>query len=74
MNSSFSTMRRSMLATSMPRFGFATMEKTFLASDLKIVKRPVLKEKPGPDHVYAFGAIQTDYMLEIDFDLMNGGW
>ena len=57
-----------------PRFGFATMEKTFLADDLQFIERKELKEKPGPDHVYQFGAIQTDYMLEVDFDLHNGGW
>jgi len=50
------------------------MEKTFLASDLQIQPRPVLKEKPGPDHVYAFGAIQTDHMLEVDYDYNHGGW
>ena len=53
---------------------FATKEKTFLASDLQIETRSQLKEKPGKDHVYAFGAVQTDYMLEVDFDLANGGW
>ena len=53
---------------------FATMEKTFQASDLQIHLREELKEKPGPDHVYAFGAVQTDYMLEVDFDMQNGGW
>ena len=53
---------------------FATKEKTFLASDLQIFKRQELKEKPGPDHVYAFSALQTDHMLEIDYDHQNGGW
>ena len=24
--------------------------------------------------MYQFGALQTDYMLEIDYDLHNGGW
>jgi|TARA_B110000285_G_C14919108_1_gene511700 hypothetical protein len=33
-----------------------------------------LKEKPPADHVYAFGALSTDYMLEIDYDFYNGGW
>lgn len=57
------------------RMQFATTkEKTFLASDLKIERRQQLKEKPGPEHQYAFGALQTDYMLEVDFDLANGGW
>ena len=50
------------------------MEKTFLANDLQIIKREELKEKPDKDHVYAFGAVSTDYMLEVDFDLHNGGW
>ena len=50
------------------------MEKTFLASDLSITKREVLKPKPEKDHTYLFGAIQTDYMLECDYDLHNGGW
>ncbi len=57
-----------------PRAGFAIMEKTFLANDLQIIKREELKEKPDKDHVYAFGAVSTDYMLEVDFDLHNGGW
>ena len=71
-------MRRSMMANSLVNrpaaFGFATMEKTFLASDLQIHPREELKEKPGPDHQYAFGAVQTDHMLEIDYDHTNGGW
>jgi branched-chain amino acid aminotransferase len=50
------------------------MEKTFLASDLQFEERKDLKPKPGPDHVYAFGAIQTDYMLEVNYDKHNGGW
>ena len=54
--------------------GFATMEKTFLASDMKIKLREKLLEKPGPDHSYSFGAIATDHMLEIDYDYTNGGW
>jgi len=33
-----------------------------------------LKPKPAKDHVYAFGAIATDHMLEIDYDRENGGW
>jgi len=33
-----------------PRFGFTTMEKTFLADDLQIIERKELKPKPGPDH------------------------
>lgn len=33
-----------------------------------------LKPKPAADHVYAFGALSTDYMLEIDYDFHNGGW
>ena len=53
---------------------FATMEKTFLAEDLQIRKREQLKEKPGPDHQYTFGGISTDHMLEIDYDVRNGGW
>jgi len=53
---------------------FATKEKTFLARDMKFEERKDLKEKPGPDHTYLFGALQTDYMLEVDYDLENGGW
>ena len=52
----------------------ATYEKTFMADDIQIVPRANLKPKPGPDHQYAFGGIQTDYMLEIDYDNENGGW
>lgn len=56
------------------RFAFATHEQTFLASDLQIHRREELKEKPGPEHQYAFGAVSTDYMLECDYDYRNGGW
>ena len=45
-----------------------------MADDLVINERKVLKEKPGPDHQYTFGGLTTDYMLEIDYDLDNGGW
>lgn len=53
---------------------FSTYEKTFMADDLIIKERKVLKEKPGPDHAYTFGGITTDYMLEINYDRENGGW
>lgn len=33
-----------------------------------------MKPKPSKDHQYTFGGISTDHMLEIDFDLKNGGW
>ena len=33
-----------------------------------------IKPKPDKDHVYAFGGLTTDYMLEIDYDYSNGGW
>jgi len=52
----------------------ATMEKTFLASDLVIEKHPDPKPLPPADHQYLFGAITTNYMLEIDYDFANGGW
>ena len=45
-----------------------------MADDLVINERKVLKEKPGADHQYTFGGLTTDYMLEIDYDLDNGGW
>lgn len=44
------------------------------AKDLVIQKRKELLPKPGPDHQYAFGALTTDHMLEIDYDHLNGGW
>ena len=46
------------------------------AKDLVINKRADkdLLEKPGPDHQYAFGALSTDHMLEINYDVENGGW
>lgn len=53
---------------------FATTEKTFMASEMTIHRTDELKPKPPADHVYAFGALQTDYMLEIDYDYSNGGW
>ncbi len=42
--------------------------------DLTVVQRKDLKPKPGADHQYTFGGISTDYMLEIDYDVHNGGW
>jgi hypothetical protein len=51
-----------------------TYEKTFMADDLVIKRTTDLKPKPAADHVYAFGALATDYMLEIDYDYDNGGW
>lgn len=60
----------------MPFRAFATTEKTFMASNM-VVERIApenLKPKPAADHVYAFGALSTDYMLEIDYDFHNGGW
>ena len=53
---------------------FATLENTFSAADLKFEPSKTLKAKPGPDHVYMFGGITTDYMLDIDYDKDNGGW
>ena len=34
----------------------------------------MLKPKPAADHQYTFGGLSTDYMLEIDYDVHNGGW
>ena len=50
------------------------MEKTFLANDLELNLSKNLKPKPGPDHQYLFGGITTDHMLEVDYDVNNGGW
>lgn len=33
-----------------------------------------MKEKPPKDFAYTFGGVSTDYMLEIDYDIENGGW
>jgi hypothetical protein len=72
-----------MLAKSLTRFrqspivharAFGVYEKTFMADDLQFRERAVLKDKPSADHVYTFGGITTDYMLEIDYDRENGGW
>lgn len=38
------------------------------------MKRNELKPKPPADHQYVFGGVSTDYMLEIDYDIENGGW
>ena len=65
--SSFSSALRRCYTTS-------TYEKTFMADDLVIKPATDLKAKPAADHTYAFGALQTDYMLEIDYDYDNGGW
>jgi branched-chain amino acid aminotransferase len=53
---------------------FSALENTFSASDLRFEPSKTLKVKPGPDHVYQFGGITTDYMLDIDYDKENGGW
>jgi hypothetical protein len=55
---------------------FGVFEKTFMANDLIFKPMPdsEKKPKPGPEHQYIFGGIQTDYMLEIDYDRENGGW
>ena len=45
-----------------------------MANDLKIFPAKQLKQKPGPDHIYTFGGVTTDYMLDIDYDKSNGGW
>jgi hypothetical protein len=63
-----------MFAKSFPLRTMATLEKTFLASDLEILDHPNKKSKPGPEHQYSFGGITTDYMLECNFDRQNGGW
>lgn len=55
MSSNFGQMRRSMQMIQQPRFGFATMEKTFLSDDLQVNLRADPKPKPGPDHLYLFG-------------------
>ncbi len=41
---------------------------------MKVVERETLLAKPPADHTYVFGALQTDYMLDIDYDIDNGGW
>ena len=45
---------------------------SFKASDLIIWEREEKKEKPGPDHVYQFGHIMTDHILECDWDSKTG--
>jgi hypothetical protein len=42
--------------------------------DLVFVERKQLKEKPAKDFAYTFGGTSTDYMLECDYDVENGGW
>ena len=56
------------------RRSFATLQNTFTARDLKFFPTTELKPKPGPDHLYTFGGLTTDYMLDIDYDKSNGGW
>jgi hypothetical protein len=53
---------------------FATTEQSFMAADLGFEERKELKTKPEKDHVYQFGGLMTDYMLEVDYDYSNGGW
>ena len=33
-----------------------------------------MKPKPASDFSYTFGGMSTDYILEIDYDIENGGW
>ena len=44
---------------------------SFTATDLSIERSTSLKTKP--DDIGSFGVF-TDHMLEIDFDVANGGW
>lgn len=62
------------LRTSTASRRFSTLESSFRAEDLKFYPTETPKAKPGPDHVYMFGGITTDYMLDIDYDKDNGGW
>ncbi len=39
-----------------------------------INKKKDLKTKPAVDHQYTFGGLSTDYMIDIDYDVHNGGW
>lgn len=47
---------------------------SFFRKDLQVIKRDQLKTKPPADHQYVFGGLTTDYILEIDYDMQNGGW
>lgn len=62
------------LRTSATLRRMSTLENSFRAEDLKFFPTTTPKAKPGPDHVYMFGGITTDYMLDIDYDKDNGGW
>lgn len=62
------------LKNSVKCFSANIYEKTFMSKDLVIIPSKTLKQKPSADHVYAFGGITTDHMLEIDYDRDNGGW
>lgn len=53
---------------------FAVTEESFMARDLVFEESKELKPKPASDHVYTFGGLTTDYMLEIDYNYANGGW
>lgn len=67
-------MTRSMPLMAAPVRNFTTTSGSFMASDMTIERREECKEKPGPEHVYAFGGLSTDYMLEVDYSFRNGGW
>ena len=56
--------------------GFHTMSKreAFYARDLEITLKKDPTPKPGADHTYTFGGVTTDHMLEVDYDMRNGGW
>jgi len=71
-----SLLKMSRRANCLPYRAFTTTEKTFMADQMIIehMDPKDLKPKPDKDHVYAFGALSTDYRLEIDYDYSNGGW
>ena len=76
MNSFSSLANRQLTSLASRSFGFESVVKqeTFFAKDLIIEKKKEHLPKPGDDHVYTFGGLTTDYMLEIDYDKQNGGW
>lgn len=41
---------------------------------MEFIERKELLPKPPKDHKYVFGALATDYMFEVDWDINNGGW
>mmetsp|Transcript_13666 Transcript_13666/g.15330 ORF Transcript_13666/g.15330 Transcript_13666/m.15330 type:complete len:100 (-) Transcript_13666:9-308(-) len=67
----FGAFTRAKSSFSMPFSSFSSVT-SFKAEDLIIEETKAPKAKPSEDHVYEFGKLTTDHMLEIDWDVETG--